>query len=126
PGHALGAGRLVLGKERERRDRDEVPRTRGHHVDRAEDRPPLTAALVAAQDADGGWGAEPGKRSNTEATALAILALGAASDAAAPSALRRGLTWLADHQRPDGGWPLGGGRGQSPRPRPPGGGGGRG
>jgi hypothetical protein len=87
-------------------------------VDRAEDRPPLTAALVAAQDADGGWGAEPGKRSNTEATALAILALGAASDAAAPSALRRGLTWLADHQRPDGGWPLGVGQDQSTWPTP--------
>jgi hypothetical protein len=87
-------------------------------VDRAKDRPPLTAALVAAQDADGGWGAEPGKRSNTEATALAILALGAASDAAAPSALRRGLTWLADHQRPDGGWPLGVGQDQSTWPTP--------
>ena len=87
-------------------------------MDRAKDRPPLTAALVAAQDADGGWGAEPGKRSNTEATALAILALGAASDAAAPSALRRGLTWLADHQRPDGGWPLGEGQDQSTWPTP--------
>jgi Prenyltransferase and squalene oxidase repeat len=87
-------------------------------VDRAKDRPPLTAALVAAQDADGGWGAEPGKRSNTEATALAILALGAASDAAATSALRRGLTWLADHQRPDGGWPLGVGQDQSTWPTP--------
>jgi hypothetical protein len=87
-------------------------------VDRAKDRPPLTAALVAAQDADGGWGAEPGKRSNTEATALAILALGSASDAAAPSALRRGLTWLADHQRPDGGWPLGVGQDQSTWPTP--------
>jgi len=87
-------------------------------VDRAKDRPPLTAALVAAQDADGGWGAEPGKRSNTEATALAILALGAASDAAATSALRRGLTWLADHQRPDGGWPLGEGQDQSTWPTP--------
>ena len=87
-------------------------------MDRAKDRPPLTAALVAAQDADGGWGAEPGKRSNTEATALAILALGSASDAAATSALRRGLTWLADHQRPDGGWPLGEGQDQSTWPTP--------
>ena len=87
-------------------------------MDRAKDRPPLTAALVAAQDADGGWGAEPGKRSNTEATALAILALGSASDAAATSALRRGLTWLADHQRPDGGWPLGVGQDQSTWPTP--------
>jgi len=87
-------------------------------VDRAKDRPPLTAALVAAQDADGGWGAEPGKRSNTEATALAILALGSASDAGSPSALRRGLTWLADHQRPDGGWPLGEGQDQSTWPTP--------
>lgn len=87
-------------------------------MDRAKERPPLTAALVAAQDADGGWGAEPGKRSNTEATALAILALGTTSEGVAAPALRRGLAWLAEHQRPDGGWPLGVGQDQSTWPTP--------
>jgi hypothetical protein len=87
-------------------------------VDRAKDRPPLTAALLAAQDADGGWGAEPGKRSNTEATALAVLALGASPGPAASAALRRGLAWLVDHQRADGGWPLGVGQDRSTWPTP--------
>lgn len=87
-------------------------------MDRAKERPPLTAALLAAQDADGGWGAEPGKRSNTEATALAVLALGASSGAAASAATRRGLAWLVDHQRGDGGWPLGLGDERSTWPTP--------
>lgn len=87
-------------------------------MDRTKDRPSLTAALVATQDADGGWGAEPGKRSNTEATALAILALGAAPGPAAAAARRRGVGWLVDHQRPDGGWPLGVGLDQSTWPTP--------
>ena len=87
-------------------------------MDRAKDRPPLTVALLTAQDADGGWGAEPGKRSNTEATALAVLALGAVPGPAASAALRRGLAWLVDHQRADGGWPLGVGQDRSTWPTP--------
>jgi hypothetical protein len=87
-------------------------------VDRAKERPPLRAALLAAQDADGGWGAEPGKRSNTEATALAVLALGTSAGSAASAALPRGLRWLADRQQPDGGWPLGAGQVESTWPTP--------
>ncbi len=63
-------------------------------------------ALVRAQNADGGWGAEEGKRSNTEATALAALALGATGEAALRARASRGIGWLAGLQRSDGAWPL--------------------
>jgi len=64
---------------------------------------PIVDALVAARSADGGWGAGAGRPSNTEATALGLLALHAAgrdgtSDAAA---------WLVSRQREDGSWAFG-------------------
>lgn len=55
--------------------------------------------LLGLQGADGGWGSTADRPSNSEATALASLAL-AGGDAAGA-----GLDWLVTHQRPDGGWP---------------------
>jgi hypothetical protein len=57
------------------------------------------ARLLALQNPDGGWGTTADRPSNTEATALATLALGrrvAARD--------RGLEWLLSRQRLDGCW----------------------
>src|SRR5438105_7360766 len=59
----------------------------------------LVAALVQAQNSDGGWPYRKGT-SWTEPTVLAILALG--NDNPASS---RGLAWLRGGQRSDGGWP---------------------
>ena len=58
--------------------------------------------LLASQNADGGWGYRGGG-SWTEASAYALLALGADSPAA--ESHQRGVRWLAGLQRPDGGWP---------------------
>ena len=60
--------------------------------------------LAAGQNSDGGWGAVPGKGSNTEATALALLAL-QSSDT---SAVERARRWLVERQNSDGSWPLSG------------------
>ncbi|RPI19670.1 MAG: hypothetical protein EHM65_01190 [Acidobacteriales bacterium] len=60
------------------------------------------AALLAAQNSDGGWG-YGGGGSWTEPTACALLALTGEEPAA--DALRRGAHWLTALQRPDGGWP---------------------
>ncbi|HWO40282.1 MAG TPA: prenyltransferase/squalene oxidase repeat-containing protein [Candidatus Eisenbacteria bacterium] len=67
---------------------------------------PFLATLVEAQNPDGGWGAVRGRRSNTEATALAVMALKAAGDPESASNLRLGLDWLATRQNPDGSWPV--------------------
>lgn len=73
----------------------------GHDTDPA---PPqnvsaLVAALVAAQNSDGGWPYRKGT-SWTEPTVLAVLALGEKSPASA-----RGIAWLRSRQKADGGWP---------------------
>jgi len=53
--------------------------------------------LVAAQNADGGWGGQPDTPSSVEETGLAVEALaGAASSEAAKDALIRGVAWLID------------------------------
>lgn len=62
----------------------------------------IAGALLGRRNADGGWGSETGLPSNTETTALALLALrsaGAADEAAGAAG------WLRARQREDGSWP---------------------
>ena len=60
--------------------------------------------LLSNQNHDGGWGAVAGRRSNTEATALAVLAL---RSAAADTAITdKAKNWLVTRQLADGSWPL--------------------
>jgi hypothetical protein len=58
--------------------------------------------LLACQTADGGWSYGRGA-SWTEPTCYALLAL-AAAHSGSPAAIARGVRWLAERQRPDGGW----------------------
>ncbi len=64
--------------------------------------------LLARQNQDGGWSYHKTGTSCTEPTCYALLALAAgevsASGALEHEAARRGMTWLAARQRPDGGW----------------------
>jgi hypothetical protein len=62
---------------------------------------PNYARLLAAQNADGGWGYRGGS-SWTEPTAYALLAL--AGHAEAASAGARAREWLTGNRRPDGGF----------------------
>ncbi len=64
------------------------------------------AFLLKAQNPDGGWGAERGKRSNTEATSFCLLALSTVKDRPLGESLGRGLDWLLRLQNGDGSWPL--------------------
>jgi hypothetical protein len=59
----------------------------------------LKTALLKAQNDDGGWSVDGSGQSQTEATALAVLAAGSTAPAS------RGAEWLGTHQRPDGAWP---------------------
>lgn len=59
----------------------------------------VQADLTGLRNADGGWGATRGLPSNTEATALSLLAV-QASSAEAGGAVR----WLTERQREDGSW----------------------
>jgi hypothetical protein len=62
--------------------------------------------LLTAQNPDGGWGTGKSKRSNTEATAFAQLALRTLSDRSLTASIDRGLNWLTKRQNHDGSWPL--------------------
>lgn len=62
--------------------------------------------LLMSQNPDGGWGAFEGKRSNTEATALALLGLEAISKGAVEPAVLKAKIWLGDRQNANGSWPL--------------------
>jgi len=66
----------------------------------------LSNTLIAAQNADGGWGATPGRRSNTEATSLAVSALRSVNAGSIDDRVLRGSIWLSEHQNADGGWRL--------------------
>jgi Squalene-hopene cyclase C-terminal domain/Prenyltransferase and squalene oxidase repeat len=61
------------------------------------------AWLHEAQNADGGWGDEPGAPSTADDTGAVLQALSGGSKASG-----RGLAWLRKAQRPGGGFPLGG------------------
>ena len=61
----------------------------------------LVRNILAAQNPDGGWAYTRGT-SWTEPTAYALLALG--HENSTGEALQRGIAWLRNNQRPDGGW----------------------
>ncbi|MGZ8494628.1 MAG: prenyltransferase/squalene oxidase repeat-containing protein [Candidatus Binatia bacterium] len=62
--------------------------------------------LLQNQNPDGGWGALSGKRSNTEATSLAVAALTALTDNELAESRKRGVAWLVRQQNQDQSWPL--------------------
>jgi hypothetical protein len=62
--------------------------------------------LLKTQNPDGGWGVVQGKRSQTEATAMAVAALHSCGDSAFVEQITHGLRWLTQQQRADGSWPL--------------------
>ncbi len=62
--------------------------------------------LLNAQNPDGGWGAGKERRSNTEATSFALMALSSLEAKPLRVNIDRGLGWLSRRQHPDGSWPL--------------------
>jgi hypothetical protein len=62
--------------------------------------------LLGAQNEDGGWGAVKGKRSNTESTSFALMALKSLEEPRFNRQTTAGLKWLLQHQKDDGSWSL--------------------
>ena len=66
----------------------------------------IITTLLENQNPDGGWGALRAKRSNTEATSLAVMALKALPGDTVADGCKRGIDWLVGHQNQDHSWPL--------------------
>lgn len=66
----------------------------------------IVASLLANQNPDGGWGSLRGKRSNTEATALALAALQSLAEPSTAAPHKAGVDWLVRMQHKDHSWPL--------------------
>lgn len=62
--------------------------------------------LIKTQNPDGGWGTERDKRSQTEATVFAVLALHSLKEQEFARPVTLGQQWLTQQQRADGSWPL--------------------
>jgi Squalene-hopene cyclase N-terminal domain len=65
--------------------------------------------LSQSQNPDGGWGVVPGKQSNTESSALALMALRSIKNSRDNHDVRRAEEWLINSQNDDGSWPYGAG-----------------
>jgi hypothetical protein len=66
----------------------------------------ITTLLLESRNPDGGWGWAKGKRTNTEATSLAIMALKSLEHESNMLYTRDAIAWLAHHQNRDGSWPV--------------------
>jgi len=66
----------------------------------------IQESLLKTQNPDGGWGTEQDKRSQTEATVFAVLALHSLKEPEFAQPLALGTQWLTQQQRADGSWPL--------------------
>jgi hypothetical protein len=62
--------------------------------------------LLGAQNEDGGWGSFKEKRSNTESTSFALMALKSLEGRRFNRQTTAGLKWLLEHQKDDGSWLL--------------------
>ncbi len=62
--------------------------------------------LLKTQNPDGGWGTERDKRSQTEATVFAVLALHSLKEQEFAKPVMLGKQWLTQQQHADGSWPL--------------------
>ncbi len=66
----------------------------------------VTGLLLSIQNEDGGWGYFKGKRSNTESTSFALMALKSMEGKAFIEPRTAGLKWLLRLQKDEGSFPL--------------------